>query len=101
MSKRDVKKVASESEKVLKARIRLAKRLRALNTQITDKAIKSKRLEIHQWITRHSNQRTPLRLKSICIFDKNQNSADTSKIVKNALVKISLFSLSPIKEIGG
>lgn len=94
------KQVANDSVKVLKARNRLAKRLEAINMQITDKAIKNKRVEIYQWITRHSNQRIPLRLKSICIFDMNQNSAPISKIVENALAKIGALVLASGKETG-
>ena len=80
--------VARESEKVLKARIRLAKRIAALDSQVTPKAIKDKSVEIRQWIARHANQRSPLRLKHVRIFDTNQNSAPISKIVENFLMRI-------------
>jgi hypothetical protein len=92
MSANYKKMIARESEKVLKARIRLVKRIAALNAQVTKKAIQDKSLEIHQWISRHSNQRTPLRLKHVSMFDKNQNSAPTSKIVENALKRMGALA---------
>jgi hypothetical protein len=72
------KKLAEETEKTIKARNKLKKRLGALDKQVTEKAIEEKTDEIHRWISKHSNDRVVLKKKSISLFDCNKNAAEMS-----------------------
>ena len=80
------KNLASESEKTLRARHKLKKKLAAIDLRVTPQAIERKTMEIHRWIARHAPQRVVLRTKTISLFDENKNTAQVSqRIAKLAL----------------
>ncbi len=75
------KKLAEESSKTKKTREKLRRRLEEMDQGITPHALKQKSSEIQRWITRHAASRTPLKKKSISLFDENQNAASISQKV--------------------
>lgn len=84
-NKNKQKQIAEESLKTKKAREKLIKRLREMDTKITKEALEKKSIEIHKWISRHADRRVTLRDKTISLFDENQNAAEISqKILKIA-----------------
>ena len=79
------KKLAEETDRTIKARNKLQKRLGALDKQVTEKALEKKTDEIHRWISKHSTDRVVLKKKSISLFDSNKNAAEmSSKLQKMA-----------------
>ena len=79
------KKIAEETEKTIKARNKLKKRLGAIDEQVTEKALEKKADEIHRWISKHATNRVVLKKKSISLFDSNENAAKmSSKLQKMA-----------------
>ena len=79
------KKLAEETDRTIKARNKLKKRLGALDEQVTDKEIEKKADEIHRWISKHATNRVVLKKKSISLFDSNKNAAKmSSKLQKMA-----------------
>lgn len=72
------KKLAKETDRTMKARNKLKKRLGLLDDQVTDSALEKKTDEIHRWISRHANERVVLKKKSISLFDGNKNAAKLS-----------------------
>lgn len=72
------KKIAEETERTLKARNKLKKRLGLIDEKITDEALEKKNDEIHRWISKHANERVVLKKKSISLFDSNKNAAKMS-----------------------
>ena len=79
------KKIAEETERTLKARNKLKKRLGLIDEKITDAALEKKNDEIHRWISKHANDRVVLKKKSISLFDSNKNAAKmSSKVQKMA-----------------
>lgn len=79
------KKIAEETERTIKARNKLKKRLGSLDQKITEEALEKKTDEIHRWISRHANNRIVLKKKSISLFDSNKNAAKmSSKLQKLA-----------------
>jgi hypothetical protein len=72
---------AEESLKTRKAREKLKKQFDEVEKQITPQALEKKTLEIHQWIARHARHRVVLKLKTISLFDENQNAAGLSSRV--------------------
>lgn len=79
------KQVAEESLKTKKAREKLMKRFKEMDSQISKEALDKKSIEIHRWISRHADRRITLRDKNISLFDENQNAAGISqKILKIA-----------------
>ncbi|NGX35779.1 MAG: hypothetical protein K1000chlam1_00612 [Candidatus Anoxychlamydiales bacterium] len=78
-------KFAEESDKTLRARGKLKKRLKLLEEEITKEALNKKIIEIHDRISRYAATRAVLTRKTISLFDNNQNSAKISnKITKIA-----------------
>lgn len=73
------KELAQESLKTKKAREKLQKRLEVMDAKMTKEALEQKTIEIHRWISRHADNRIPLREKSISLFDENENAADISQ----------------------
>ncbi|MCH9620679.1 MAG: hypothetical protein S4CHLAM20_00800 [Chlamydiia bacterium] len=79
------KKLAEETERTLKARNKLKKRLGLIEDKVTDAALEKKTDEIHRWISKHANDRVVLKKKSISLFDSNKNAAKmSSKLQKMA-----------------
>jgi len=76
------KKIAEETERTLKARNKLKKRLGLMDEKITDAALEKKSDEIHRWISKHANDRVVLKKKSISLFDSNKNAAKMSAKLK-------------------
>ena len=91
-----IKKIASESDKTIKARVKLKKQLEKVDRQVTQEALKRKVQEIHHWISRHAHNRVVLKSKNISLFDENQNTAKLSNRVNDILnvLKKDVFSLS-------
>lgn len=84
-NKNKQKQIAEESLKTKKARDKLMKRLKEMDSKITREALERKSIEIHRWISRHADNRVTLRDKEISLFDENQNAAEISqKIMKIA-----------------
>ena len=84
------KPVVDESEKTKKTREKLEKKLKKIESQVTEAAIKRKVHEIQRWIARHASQRVSLKKKSITLFDNNQNSAEVSKRIAGLAHQIRL-----------
>ena len=80
--------LAKESEKTLKAREKLKKRLSKIEQKVTQEALKHKIKEMHLWISRHAKYRITLPNKKIALFDENKNSAQLSKYVSVISKKI-------------
>lgn len=79
------KQVAEESLKTKKAREKLMKRFKEMDSKISKEALDKKSIEIHRWISRHADRRITLRDKTISLFDENENAAKISqKILKIA-----------------
>ncbi len=79
------KQVAEESLKTKKAREKLMKRFKDMDSQISKEALDKKSIEIHRWISRHADRRITLKDKTISLFDENENAAKISqKILKIA-----------------
>jgi hypothetical protein len=72
------KKLAEETDRTIKARNKLKKRLGVLDKQVTEQALEQKTDEIHRWISKHANDRVVLKKKSISLFDSNKNAAEMS-----------------------
>ncbi|MCH9616834.1 MAG: hypothetical protein SP4CHLAM5_01080 [Chlamydiia bacterium] len=78
-------KLAKETERTVRARNKLKKRLGILDEKVTEGALEKKTDEIHRWISRHANDRVVLKKKSISLFDSNKNAAKmSSKVQKMA-----------------
>ncbi len=72
------KLIADESPKTRKAREKLKKQFDAFDKKITPQALEKKVIEIQRWIARHASHRVALKIKSISLFDENQNAAELS-----------------------
>lgn len=70
---------APESAKTKRAREKLKRQIEETSRKITPQALEKKSLEIHRWIARHAHQRVVLRMKTISLFDENQNTAKLSE----------------------
>lgn len=81
-------KIAIESEKTKKARLKLKRKLEKVDKQVTQDALKRKVQEIHHWIARHAQHRIVLRDKNISLFDENQNTARLSMKVTSVLEEL-------------
>ena len=86
------KELAKESEKTLRARRKLKKKLDLFDQKVTVQALERKTVEIHRWIARHAPQRVVLKNKTISLFDENKNTADISQ-------RVSKLTLNLQKEI--
>lgn len=76
------KEFAEESKKTQKARKKIQQKIHALNQEITSEHLQKKRIEIHQWIARHSEKRIILNTKALSLFDENQNAAGLSRKIQ-------------------
>ena len=70
--------LAEETEKTIRARNKLQKRLGMLDKKVTEEALGKKADEIERWISKHENSRVVLKEKSISLFDGNKNTAKMS-----------------------
>ena len=86
------KELAKESEKTLRERRKLKKKLDLFDQKVTVQALERKTVEIHRWIARHAPQRVVLKNKGISLFDENKNTADISQ-------RVSKLALNLQKEI--
>jgi hypothetical protein len=77
---------AKESAQVKKARKKLKQQLDTEHKRITKEALDKMTESIQRWISRHANERLPLKDKSFTLFDENQHSARTkSKFIQHLL----------------
>lgn len=83
------KKLAEETERTIKARKKLKKRLGVLDEKVTDQALEQKSDEIHRWISRHASNRVVLKEKSISLFDSGRNTAKMSSKLEKMAKEIS------------
>ena len=84
------KELAKESQKTLKAREKLRKRLEMMDAKITKEALEQKSIEIHRWISRHADNRIALKDKTIALFDENENAAVLSEKIAKLAEQIQL-----------
>ncbi len=70
--------IADESPKTRKAREKLKRKFDAFDKKVTPQALEKKVIEIQRWIARHASNRVALKIKSISLFDENQNAAGLS-----------------------
>ncbi len=70
--------LAKETDKTIRARNKLQKRLSMLDKKITKEALGKKANEIECWISKHANNRVVLKEKSFSLFDGNKNTAKMS-----------------------
>lgn len=80
MKKRKVinTEIVGESQKTKRARDKLKQRMALMEEKMTPEALKDKTSAIERWIDRRASERVPVK-KNIALFDKNQNSAKSSK----------------------
>lgn len=76
------KQIAPESSKTKQAREKLVKQWELEKVQITPKALKNTVDKIHKWIADNAKHRTPIKEKSIQLFNQNQDAAKVSKKVQ-------------------
>ena len=79
-----------ESIQVKRARKKLQKQLQEEEKMVTPQALRKMSESIHLWLSRHSEERIPLKDKNITLFDENQHSAKIR----------SRFVTSLLKELG-
>ena len=70
--------LAEETDKTVRARNKLKKRLGMLDKKVTEEALGKKADEIQRWISKHASNRVVLKEKSISLFDGNKNAAKMS-----------------------
>lgn len=81
---------SQESIQIKRARRKLKKQLQEEEKQITPQALQKMSQSIHQWISRHSDDRIQLKDKNITLFDANQHSAKIkSKFIDSLLKELS------------
>jgi|EndMetStandDraft_5_1072996.scaffolds.fasta_scaffold533107_1 hypothetical protein len=66
---------AKESPQVIKARRKLEKQIANEHKRINDQALEKMAKMIENWLTRHKEERIPLKDKTIEQFDKNKHPA--------------------------
>ena len=84
------KSLAEESIKTKKTREKLKNKLKAIEAQVTEAALRRKAHEIERWIARHAPHRVTLKKKAITLFDNNQNSATISKRISSLADKFKV-----------
>ena len=80
--------IAEESAKTKKARRKLKERLDEVEKKMTPEALEQKSQEVQRRIARHASDRVPVQ-KEISLFDKNRNSARSSRAVEKLAQELS------------
>lgn len=78
---------ADESNYVKRARLRLAKIMAKGDKQVTESALQKIKEGMRYWIHRHSEERVPLKDKSIELFDANEHPAQAKSTYVHKLLK--------------